>query len=523
MAAKPLKDLKQRQSWGSRIGIIMAVAGSAVGLGNFLRFPVQAAQNGGAVFMIPYFISLFLLGIPLMWIEWTAGRFGGGYEHSTAPGIFHTLWEKNRFIKYFGVIGIFGPLVIFIYYTYIESWLLGYSFYALTGKLTAITTQEEMQAFLRGYQGLEKNQYFGSIAPAYIFFLITFAANITVVYFGIRGGIEKLTKIAMPLLLSFAVIIAIRVLTLGGISKPEWNPVNGLGFLWNLDFSGLLKPKVWLAAAGQVFFTLSVGIGVILTYASYLKKRDDVALSGLSAVSVNEFAEVIVGASIVIPAAFVFFGPIGIESIAKSGSFNLGFVTMPLIFQKIIGGGFFALLWFSLLFMAGITSSISLAQPAVAFIEDEFNFRRHKAVIIFAVVCFILCQPAIFFLKNGVVDELDFWGGTFFLVIFATIETILFTWVFGIDRAWEEMHVGADITIPRVYKFIIKYITPLFLLAILGAWFWQLLIPKLKMTDVSPENRIFVLCTRAGLILLLATLAILVKVAWRKRKMATYH
>ena len=108
---------KTRQSWGSKIGIILAVAGSAVGLGNFLRFPVQAAQNGGGAFMIPYFVSFLLLGIPLMWIEWTLGRFGGGFGHGTGPGIFHSMWKKNRFIKYFGVIGIFGPIVIFIYYT----------------------------------------------------------------------------------------------------------------------------------------------------------------------------------------------------------------------------------------------------------------------------------------------------------------------------------------------------------------------------------------------------------------------
>ena len=123
---------KQRDAWGSRLGIKLAVAGSALGLGNFLRFPVQAANNGGGAFLIPYFVAFLLLGIPLMWIEWTAGRFGGGFGHGAAPGIFHSMWQKNRFIKYFGVIGIFGPIVIFIYYAYIESWLLGYSFFSLT-------------------------------------------------------------------------------------------------------------------------------------------------------------------------------------------------------------------------------------------------------------------------------------------------------------------------------------------------------------------------------------------------------
>lgn len=523
MVKAHLKELKKRQSWGSRIGIIMAVAGSAVGLGNFLRFPVQASANGGAVFMIPYFISLFLLGIPLMWIEWTAGRFGGGYEHSTAPGIFHTMWEKNRFIKYFGVIGIFGPLIIFIYYTYIESWLLGYSFYALTGKLSKLGTETDMKAFLSGYQGLEKNQFFSGLSPAYIFFIITFLANTTVIYFGIHKGIERLNKIALPILLIFAIIIAIRVLTLGAVKNPDWHPLNGLGFLWNLNLSGLKSAKVWLAAAGQIFFTLSVGIGVILTYASYLSKGDDVALSGLTAVGVNEFAEVILGASIVIPAAFIFFGPLSIQSIAQSGAFNLGFVTMPLIFQKIIGGGFLALLWFILLFLAGITSSISLAQPAVAFLEDEFSIRRHKAVIIFAIVCFVLCQPSIFLLGKGVLDELDFWGGTFCLVLFATVETILFGWVFGIERAWEEMHTGADIIIPRIYKFIIKYITPLFLLFILGFWFFQQWLPTIRMVNVSPENKSYVLSVRLGLLIMFVALAILVKIAWRKRRMKTYH
>lgn len=516
MVKKQIQQLKKRESWGSRIGIIMAVAGSAVGLGNFLRFPVQAAQNGGGVFLIPYFISLLLLGIPLMWIEWTAGRFGGGYEHSTAPGIFHTMWEKNRFIKYFGVIGIFGPLVIFIYYTYIESWLLGYAFYALTGKLCKLTTETDMISFLGRYQG-------NPLGHAYIFFVLTFAANIAVVYFGIHKGIETLNKIALPVLLFFAILIAIRVLTLGSVVNSEWTPLKGLGFLWNLDFSGLLSAKVWLAAAGQIFFTLSVGIGVILTYASYLSKGDDVALSGLTAVSVNEFAEVILGGSIVIPAAFVFFGPESIQAIAKGGAYNLGFITMPLIFQKIFFGTFFAVLWFTLLFLAGITSSISLAQPAVAFLEDEFNLKRHKSVIIFAIVSFILCQPAIFFLGNGVLDELDFWGGTFFLVIFATIETILFGWIFGIERAWEEIHTGADINIPKIYKFIIKYVTPLFLLFILSFWFVQQWLPVMRMTNISPQNKPYIIATRLGLLLLLLFLAILVKIVWRKRRMKSYH
>ncbi|MFZ5799775.1 MAG: sodium-dependent transporter [Candidatus Omnitrophota bacterium] len=512
---------RKRETWGSRLGVILAVAGSAVGLGNFLRFPGQVAQNGGGAFMIPYFISLFLLGIPLMWIEWTLGRFGGGFGHGTAPGIFHSVWNKNRFIKYFGVIGIFGPLVIFIYYTYIESWTLAYSFFALTGKYANAANQTAMQDFLKAFQGLVRNEHFSGMKTAYAFFLITFILNAVVIYRGIKGGIEKLCNIAMPLIFIFGIILMLRVLTLGAPDpvRPDWNITNGLRFMWQPDFSVLKSAKVWLAAAGQIFFTLSVGIGVILTYASYLSKADDVVLSGLSAAGTNEFAEVILGGSIIIPAAFVFFGPQDIQGIAHSGMFNLGFVTMPLILMRFPLAAIFGFIWFFLLFLAGLTSSVSLAQPAVAFLEDEFNISRKKALGIFVAATFLLCQPAIFFLKNGIVDELDFWGGTFFLVVFATVETILFAWVFGMEKAWEETHRGAVWQVPKIYKFIIKYITPLFLFFILGSWLFQQWMPVIMMKDVAAENLPYILATRLGLALLFVVLAILVKIVWRKK----YH
>ncbi|MFH1847232.1 MAG: sodium-dependent transporter [Candidatus Omnitrophota bacterium] len=512
---------KIRDSWGSRLGIIMAVAGSAVGLGNFLRFPVQAVRNGGGAFMIPYFTALLLVGIPLMWIEWSIGRFGGGFEHSTGPGVFHSLWKKNRFIKYFGVIGIFGPLVIMIYYTYIESWTLAYSFFSLVQKYTGIQDQVSMQAFLRGFQGLERNSYFSNMVPAYVFFLITFFINMFVLSHGIKGGIERFCKFAVPTLFIFAIILAVRVLSLGALdpARPDWNISGGLGYLWNPDFAQLKSAKIWLAATGQIFFTLSVGIGVILTYASYLKKGDDVALSGLTAVSMNEIAEVLLGASIIIPAAFVFFGPASIADIANSGAFNLGFVTMPLIINRMLFPEIIGFLWFGLLFLAGVTSSVSLAQPAIAFLEDEFNLSRKRAVAIFGAVTFVACNAAIFFLGKGVVDELDFWGGTFCLVLFATVEVILFAWVFGIEKAWEEVHHGADMRIPGIYKYIMKYVTPAFLLFVLGAWFVQEWLPIMRMDNVSAENRPYVLATRIALWILFLILAVLVKIAWQKRKL----
>ncbi|MDX9745631.1 MAG: sodium-dependent transporter [Syntrophales bacterium] len=508
---------QKRENWGSKLGIILAVAGSAVGLGNFLRFPVQAANNGGGAFMIPYFISLLLIGIPMMWVEWTIGRYGGAHGHTTAPGMFHRLWN-NRLGKYFGVIGVFGPLVIFIYYIYIESWLLGYSFYSLSGVLSDIPDKESMAKFLSAYQGLESGGRFGGLLPAFFFFIITIGLNFFVLFRGVSRGIERLCKAAMPLLFLAALALLIRVVTLAPPypDKPDWSVLNGFGYLWNPDFSALLDAKTWLAAAGQVFFTLSVGIGVILTYASYLRRNDDIALSGLTAASTNEFTEIVLGGSIVIPLAFAFFGPDGMREIASSGAFNLSFVTMPFIFSKISLGAFFSFLWFFLLFLAGLTSSISLIEPMVAFIRDNFRMKRKKAVVIVGVLVFFLCQPAIFFLGHGVVDELDFWGGTFCLVLFGTIESILFAWAFGINRAWDEMHLGAQIKIPRVYKWIIKYVTPPLLLVILGTWIVQQGWDTIIMKHVRAEDVPYILFTRLGLVCMFLVLAVLVYI-WHKK------
>lgn len=511
---------KTRDRWSSRLGIILAVAGSAIGLGNFLRFPAKAVANGGGAFMIPYFISFLVIGIPLMWIEWTLGRHGGGWGNGTAPGIFHNIRPNNRAMKYLGVLGILGPLLIFIYYTYIESWTLGYSFFSLIGKLSALNDQSTLKSFLSGYQGIEHNQYFSGIATAYVFFLVTFLANISVIYFGISKGIENLNKIALPILFICGILLFVRVVSLGSanMAHPEWNVSSGFGFLWNPDFSKLLKAKVWIEAAGQIFFTLSVGIGVILTYASYLNKKDDVALSGLTSAATNEIAEVILGASIIIPAAFIFYGPVDMQQIAQSGIFNLGFVTMPLVINHLPWPEIFSFCWFFLLFLAGLTSSVSLAQPFVAFLEDEFKFTRKKAVGLLAGIAFVLCQPAIFFLKHGVVDEMDFWGGSFCLIVFAIIETILFAWVLGIDQSWDLLHQGAMIKVPRIYKFIIKYVTPTYLLIILGVWFWQDWRPIFMLKNVAQVDKIYVLSARIGIIVLLLLMLGLIRVAWRHRQ-----
>lgn len=515
-----MANSSEREQWGTRIGLILAVAGNAVGLGNFLRFPVQATQNGGGAFMIPYFIFFILLGIPLMWIEWGIGRHGGKYRHGSAPGMFDVLW-KHKLAKYLGSFGLFISLTILIYYTYIESWTLGFSIFSILGFFSNQTVQT-MPNFLQSYQGVTQSDTFSSIWTAYILMLITFCINFYILYRGIAQGIEKLAKIAMPLLFLFAIILVIRVITLGtpDPALPENSVENGFAFIWNPDFNQLGNPIIWLAAAGQIFFTLSVGMGTIHAYASYLKPKDDIALSALTTASTNEFAEVVLGASIAIPVSVAFFGLDMTKQIAQGGAFNLGFVAMPAIFgsTNLPLGEIFGFLWFLLLFFAGITSSVAMGQPIVAFLEDEFGMDRRKAVLTLAAVVLISVQFVVFFLKYGFLDEMDYWAGTFGLVVFALMETILFMWVFGADKAWKEMNDGGDIKIPRIFYFIMKYITPIILAGIMLWWFVQNALPTLLLKDIKPENVPYIWGARILMIVLFGGIIWLINKAWNNRK-----
>ena len=504
----------RRETWGTKIGLILALAGNAIGIGNFLRFPVQAAQNGGGAFIIPYFVALILMGIPLMWVECAIGRLGGRYGHGHAAGMFGLLW-RHPFAKYLGMVGLVIPFTIALYYIYITGWTLAYGYFSLTGNYFGVTSREAMGAYLKGFQGVESNQYFSGAGTAYVFFLITLALSMYIVYYGVRGGIETLAKVAMPILFLIAIALMIRVLTLGtpDPSYPDRNVLNGLGFVWNPQPERLTDATIWLAAAGQIFFTLSIGTGCISTYASYMREEDDVALTGLSTVSLNELAEVVLGGTIAITASVVFFGLAETEAIAKGGAFNLGFQALPLIFQKIPLGHLFGALWFVLLFLAAITSVVALTQPVMALLQDGFGWSRWKATCVLLGGVFIMSQPVIFLLKHGFLDELDFWVGSFGLVLFALIEAVLFAWVFGMEHGWAEITKGAAIPVPRVFYYVIKYVTPLFLLFILLAWAIQDVPSKILMVGVNPEDVAYLWGARLMMVAILVGFALLVKAA----------
>jgi len=459
------------QSWGSRVGLILAMAGNAVGLGNFLRFPVQAVQNGGGAFIIPYLVCFLLMGIPLLFIEWSVGRFGGKFGNHSTPYILDSM-AKRPIWKYIGVFGIFTNIAVVAYYTYIESWTFMYVIHSVIGTFTGMGAAE-ISSFFDNYVTLSGSDLGIPMLPVIIYVLVM-AVNIYVLSSGL-GGIEKVAKIGMPVLVLFGIVLAIRGWTMGSdfasAEFPDANAWDAINFLWTPQYSSLLDPKVWLAAAGQIFFTLSVGTGAIQCYASYIKENEDIALNSVTAGFTNEAVEIILGSAIVIPIAAGF---LGMDWVMENAGFGMAFQTMPYLFQQ--WGAAFGLIagvcWFGLLFFAGITSSLAMGTPWMGFMQDEFGWSKVKGAISFGIISLIMGLPTVLFFKYGYFDEYDYWGGTVSLVIFAFLETILFTWIFGMKRGWEEITRGADIRIPSVYRWIIKYITPaLLFMVLMGALF----------------------------------------------------
>ncbi|NUN71255.1 MAG: sodium-dependent transporter [Bacteroidetes bacterium] len=453
-----------KESWGSRVGLVLAMAGNAVGLGNFLRFPAQAVQNGGGAFIIPYLVSFLLMGIPLLWIEWAIGRNGGKYGHHSTPGMMDVIGNSSWW-KYVGVFGIFTNLTVAAYYCYLESWTLAYVWHSVTGTFAGMDANQ-VAAYFNDYVGIQEGSLISVSTQAMFFYMVTVLLNLWILSRGLSKGVEIASKIGMPLLIVFGIFLAIRSLTLHAGENGAINDAAvGMNFFWTPQFDSLSNPKVWLAAAGQIFFTLSVGMGSIHCYAAYVKENEDIALNGASAGWMNEFVEVVLGGSIVVPIAVAY---LGIDWIQANAGLSMGFKTMPTLFQN--WGPFLAavagLAWFGLLFFAGITSSLAMGQPVMAFLQDEYKMTRNRSALVFGVVTIILSLWCVVFYGAGAFGEFDDWSGTFALVLFALLETVAFVWIFGIDKAWEEINRGADIKVPIIFKYVMKYVTPVFLIVV---------------------------------------------------------
>ncbi len=515
----------QAEQWNSRLGAVMAVAGSAVGFGNFLRFPGLAAQYGGGAFMIAYLCALLLLGIPLCWMEWALGRRGGALGGHSSASVF-LLLTRSPIWKYLGLLAVLAPLSISMYYMYLEGWTLGYAWHTAVGDLNLSSSSEFSDFFARFTGTAHDGAAFDlSNSTLIIFFAIAIVANFWLIYRGVVKGIEWFSKLSMPILLATALLILVRVLTLGtpDDAHPERSVNEGLGYMWNptktvlvanIDgtektlnmvpagatadekaalisrtraehpaatelhekhiglIQGLMNPELWLTAAGQIFYTLSVGFGIICTYASYVGKREDIALSSLTANSANEVVEVGIAGMMIVPAAVSL---LGVAAAAGASTFGLGFEVLPQVFAAMPGGQFFGTLFFGLLFLAAITSSISIIQPAMAFIEEFWGLSRKQSVMLIGLMLTGGSLLVAWFTGEGLLglSTLDFWLGTMCLYATAALTLIVFRFIWGTERGLAELRRGAMLRLPKSLAFVINWVTPLLFCTIFGSWLYQ--------------------------------------------------
>lgn len=450
-----------RETWATRIGLILSMAGNAVGLGNFWRFPRLLAGNGGGAFMIPYFAALLLLGIPLMWVEWATGRYGGKYGHGTLGPTFYLMARESVKPRTAIVFGIIGGMLAFAvttllnsYYIHVIGWTAAYAIYSATGAYYGVDT---VQFF---------NNHIGNTGMVMATWAIPMILLFIAAYRGVSKGIELFNKIMMPLLYLFAVILAVKSVTTGAPVRPDWSSWAGLEYSWKPDF-GVLMQNFWvisLAAAGQIFFTFSLGMGIIQNYASYVKKDDDIALAALTTASLNEVAEVVLGGTIAIPIAYAYLGP----SVVKQGSLGLSFMALPNVFTSLgEAGRVFGVLWFLLLFFAGWTSAIAMYNYLVALLEEDLGVKRKVAAVVVFIVYLLLGLPVALDPSLTYFGELDNWVGSYLLVLLGLFDVIVAVYLFKPGNLWRELHNGALIRVPEVFKYILMTLTPAYILILL--------------------------------------------------------
>lgn len=341
----------ERDSFSGRFAVVAAVAGSAIGLGNIWRFPYLTGENGGGAFLLVYLFFVVIVGIPVMTSEFVIGRSAqrnpyGAFKR-LAPG-------KPWYL--IGIMGVAAAFMILAFYTVVSGWTLEYFYQSVTGNLSGKNDTELTQMF---------DGFIRSPFRPLLWFLIFMGLTAMIILSGVKKGIEKYTKIFMPLLLILLIILCIRSVTLRGAAA-------GLTFLFKPDLSKI-DPQVILTALGQSFFSLSIGMGTLITYGSYIKKDENLASSASLVVASDTLVAVVAGIAI-FPAVFALGGS------AESGP-GLVFIVLPAVFQNMPLGIFFATLFFILLALAALTSTISVLEVIVAFMVEELNMTRRKATI----------------------------------------------------------------------------------------------------------------------------------------------
>ena len=432
--------IKERGNWGSQFGFIAAAAGSAVGLGNIWKFPYITGLYGGAAFVLVYLLFVILVCIPIMNSELLVGRKSG----KNALGAFKELVPKSSW-WIVGLMGILAGFIILSYYSVIAGWATAYIFKSGAYMAAGANPADVFVGFITS-----------PVTPI-IWHAIFMTMCIGIVMAGIEKGIEKYAKILMPALVLILLVLIVRSLTLPGAGA-------GLSFYLKPDFSKLSAEGI-LAALGQAFFSLSLGMGCMITYGSYLKKDQNIPANSYWIAGTDTGIALLAGLAI-FPAVFAF----GLEPGAGPG---LVFITVPAVFASMGAiGHLFGILFFILLTVAAITSAISLLEVVCAYFIDEKKWNRKKAAWIMGFVIFLLGVPSSlgqgvwsgykFIGERDFLDSLDFIASNILLPLGGFLLLIFIGWFWGTDKAIEEGNIGAKgaITLGSGYRFLVKYVAP---------------------------------------------------------------
>ena len=439
-----------RDGFGSRFGALVAMAGSAVGLGNLWRFPYLVGENGGAAFIIVYLIMIVLLCLPIFVSEFVIGR----RSQKNAFSAFRDLSGGSAW-KWAGLMTVLIPLVVLSYYSVIGGWSIEYILKACTFSFTGDASQAAMSSMF--------TDFVSSPWMPLICHTIFLAATAVVVMVGIKDGIEKFSKVMMPMLFVIVIAIAVYSVTLPGADK-------GLKYLFQPDFSKI-DGQACAAALGQAFFSLSLGFGTIMTYASYVSKEENILFQSTSTALSDTLFALIAGVAIM-PAVFAF----GLDPQSGPG---LVFETLPFVFGKMPAGGLIAILFFIALFVAAITSSISMLEVPVAYLIEERKMSRVASCILVFAVCWVL--GAFCSLSFGPLSDVLIAGRSIFkffdnlssniLMTLGSLLTVLFVgWRLKKTDIYEEFTNGgtltANVKIFGILWFLIRYIAPVTIITI---------------------------------------------------------
>lgn len=443
-----------RESWSSKLSFILVAAGSAIGLGNIWRFPIMVGQNGGAVFVLIYLFLVFFFALPILLAEIALGKAG----QKSVVGIFKKFLPKS-FWKNLGYFYIITSVAILSYYSVVAGWVFNYLLFSLSGKLNfALNIEETGKIF--------QNMSFSPLMQIGGLFVVIFLTYLIVIG-GIKRGIEKVCKILMPLLFILLIILVIRAITLPGAKE-------GIKF-YLLPVFEKISPKVLLSAMGQAFFSLSLGVGAMLTYGSYLSRDENILKSGLW-IALADTTIAFLAGLVIFPSLF------SVEGLSIKAGPSLIFIVLPIVFQSLPFGIFFETLFFLLILIAAITSTISLLEIPVTFLIDEKGYKRKKAVTLVSSITFLLGILSALsfgiskFLTNflklfggekGFLEVLDIFFGHFALSIGSLLLCLFISYKLKFSVVLESLNNPEKFPLEKIFKIFLSIICPLGILILI--------------------------------------------------------